>query len=256
MTVRGERAYRLLLRAYPRSFRQRFEPEMIELFAARRAAVGSGWRARAGFWRSLLNDLARSGSDPSVVGRTIQLNDRPYVVNGVMPASFQFPSGAAGPPPDLWTPIAEPIERYVGRHYLFVVGRLADGVSVPQAQSELAAVADNLAHELPPDRRHGVNVQPIQSELVFGVRSGILVLFAGVLLVLLIGCCNIANLLLVRAASRQQELAVRVALAPDRSLPRRARKSGVLMGSSRSKGSSRSTSCSPRTWPCTGSSRR
>ncbi len=60
MTVRGERTYRLLLRAYPRSFRQRFEPEMIELFAARRAAVGRGWRARTGFWRSLLNDLARS----------------------------------------------------------------------------------------------------------------------------------------------------------------------------------------------------
>ena len=159
----------------------------------------------------------RFGGDRSIVGRTIELNDRPYVVAAVMPAEFQCPDGRDGSPPDLWTPIAEPIRQYRGRHYLFVVGRLADGATTAQAQTELSAIADGIARDFPPNKEHGINVQPLQGELVAEVRNAILILFGAVGVVLLVGCCNIANLLLARATTRQQELAVRTALGAGRS---------------------------------------
>jgi predicted permease len=118
--------------------------------------------------------------------------------------------------PDVWTPIAEPIHQYRGRHYLFVVGRLADGVTPFQAQNDLQAIAEAIEREFPPNKQHRVNVQPMQSELVDGVRNGILILFASVGVVLLVGCCNIANLLLARATARQQEIAIRAALGAGR----------------------------------------
>jgi putative ABC transport system permease protein len=152
------------------------------------------------FWRS------RFGGNLSIVGRPIELNGEPYTVVGVMPAGFEFPSGVGGAPPDAWMPIAEPIQRYRGRHYLAVVGRLRDGVTIAQAQSEMDTIAAGIARELPQfSRGHGVNVQPLHGEIVQGVRRALLVLFAAVALVLTIGCCNVVHLLLARAAGRQQE---------------------------------------------------
>jgi len=158
----------------------------------------------------------RFGADRGLIGRTIALNDRSHIVAAVMPPDFQFPANGAGLAPDLWTPIAEPIHQYRGRHYLFVVGRLAPGVSQVQAQTELASIADAVAREFPPNKDHRVNVQPLQSELVDDVRNAILILFAAVAVVLLVGCCNVANLLLARATARQQEIAIRAALGAGR----------------------------------------
>jgi putative ABC transport system permease protein len=159
----------------------------------------------------------RFGADRSVVGRTIELNDRPYLVTAVMPPDFGFPAARESAAPDIWTPIAEPIQRYRGRHYLFVVGRLARGVTISQAQAELAGIAEGIAREFPPNKEHTVKVQPLQDELVSEVRNAILILFGAVAVVLLVGCCNTANLLLARATTRQQEIAVRTALGAGRS---------------------------------------
>jgi putative ABC transport system permease protein len=158
----------------------------------------------------------RFGADPALPGRTIQLNDRPYRVMAVMPVDFKFPPDGAGEPPDVWTPIAEPIHRYVGRHYLSVIGRLAEGATPAQAQTELASIAESIGRNFPPNRHHGVNVQSLESELVTSVRTAILVLFAAVIVVLLVGCCNVGNLLLGRANDRQQEVAIRTALGAGR----------------------------------------
>ena len=139
---------------------------------------------------------------PALPGAPIQLNGQPYTVVGVMPAEFQFPQGPGGAAPDIWTPIAEPIHLYRGRHYLFVVARLKDGVTVAQAQAEMDAIAGGIEKELPQfSRGHGANVQPLHGEMVLELPARA----AGALRrrrrwCCSIGCCNVANLLLARAA--------------------------------------------------------
>jgi predicted permease len=158
-------------------------------------------------WRS------RFASDPAVVGRTIQLNDRPFQVVGVMPPSFAFPPGSAGATPDLWMPIADNIERYVGRHYLFVVGRVKASVTLAQAQADLTGVARALAVRYPQDSAgHGVNVVPLHENMVKEVRPSLMLLLGAVGFLLLIGCSNVASLLLARGVTRRREIALERAL--------------------------------------------
>ncbi len=158
----------------------------------------------------------RFGGDPKLVGRDILLNNEKYTVIGVMPPGFSFPFKDT----DIWTPIAftaEQLENF-GSHYLFVVGRLQTGVTVEQANAELLVLTRQMARQHPETNAtiSRFFTEPLQDNYTRDVHRALLVLLAAVAFILLIGCANIANLLLARAAGRQREIAMRMALGARR----------------------------------------
>jgi len=157
----------------------------------------------------------RFGGDSSVVGRRLVLNDEPHTVVGVMPPGFAFPDTRA----ELWGPLLhaniDPEERR--GHNLYVIGRLAPGVTSSSAQAEMSTIAAGIAREHPEHMAgYGVNVVPLHRDLTAHVRPLFTVLLAGVIVVLLIACVNLANLLLARAVAREREMSVRGALGAGR----------------------------------------
>jgi len=150
------------------------------------------------------------GGDPSIVGHAIQLDSQRYTVVGVLPAGFQLLRWA-----DLWMPIGQFSDDLASHvhHDFNVIARLKPGVTVAQSQAEIESLNHQEEIAFPDTHRHwGVAVAPLRAPEASQLRVTLLVFFGAVALVLLIACANIVNLLLVRNAAREREVAVRTAL--------------------------------------------
>ena len=160
----------------------------------------------------------RFGSDPTIVGQTLTLNDAVFQVVGVMPPGFIYPANQSI---DGWIPLAffgpDNIGRARGAQFLQVFARLKPGVTESQLRAELSGIASRLATQYPDNPGWtSVTTQGMRDSILGEVRRPLIVLMVAVAMLLLIACVNIASLLLARASGRQRELAVRAALGAGR----------------------------------------
>lgn len=164
-----------------------------------------------GFWKR------RYGGDPSIIGKTIMLDAKPFTVIGILPAWFEYPN----PRVQVWTPVYPEVPPLVmerhDAHNFYVIGRMKPGVPEAAAQADLANISAQERKQFPDGPVfNSATLSPLLYAETYDVRTPLYVLFAATGCLLLIACLNITNLLVARSASRRKELAIRTAIGGSR----------------------------------------